>query len=238
MSGAPVGSTTLSGRRGPVGSTTPSGRRAGERQTVLVVDDEERLRKGLARSLGQEGRRALAAASGDQALDLLKSERVDLVVTDLVMPGMDGMTLVRNIRDADPGVKVIVMTAYGSTSSMQEAEELGVASYLAKPFALSSLKSVVDELLADGASRRAARAESSSGRAGVGPARPRGRRGLCTVCLAGGSALRSVAGLSRRALSFLRPRNVMVALGKGIGKATAATSGLASVFSNKEVKGE
>jgi two-component system response regulator (stage 0 sporulation protein F) len=211
---------------------------AGESQTVLVVDDEERLRKGLARSLGQDGRRALAAASGNQALDLLKRERVDLVVTDLVMPGMDGMTLVRNIRETDPSVKVIVITAYGSPSSMQEAEELGVASYMAKPFALSRLKSVVDELLAGRNSRP------------VGSACPRRHRGLCTVCLAGGNALRSAFGLSRKALSYVRPRNVIVALGKGIGRATAATSGLASAFSrsgprygphdaaNKEVKGE
>ncbi len=199
---------------------------AAERQTVLIVDDEERLRKGLARSLEQEGRRALAASSGHQALDLLKHERVDLVVTDLVMPGMDGMTLVRNIRDIDPSVKVIVITAYGSASSKQEAEELGVASYMAKPFALSRLKSVVDELLA-GSSPRC-----------LGSARPNGRPGLCTVCIAGGNALRSAFGLSRKAFSYVSPRNVMVVLGKGIGKATAATSGLASVFSKKEVKGK
>ena len=67
--------------------------------TVLIVDDEERLRRGLARSLRREDRRLLTAASGEEALGLLREgDEVDLVIADLVMPGMDGMALVREIR--------------------------------------------------------------------------------------------------------------------------------------------
>ncbi len=73
-----------------------------ETHTILIVDDEERLRKGLARSLAHGTRRTLTAASGEEALSLLKGRKIDRVITDLVMPGMDGMTLVGNIKSIWP----------------------------------------------------------------------------------------------------------------------------------------
>ena len=119
----------------------------GKTHTILIVDDEVRLRKALERSFRQEGYQTLAAASGEEALALLKKEKVDLVIADLVMPGMDGISLVRTIRGSDPGMKVIILTAYGSAESMAEAEALGVAHYLTKPFDLFHLKSRVKMLL-------------------------------------------------------------------------------------------
>ena len=90
----------------------------GKTHTILIVDDEVRLRKALERSFRQEGYQTLAAASGEEALALLKKEKVDLVIADLVMPGMDGISLIRSIRESDPGMKVIILTAYGSAESM------------------------------------------------------------------------------------------------------------------------
>ena len=190
---------------------------AGGAHTILIVDDEDRLRKALARSLSEENYRTLSAATGEGAIELLKNRKVDLVITDLVMPGMDGMTFVRNIRNAVPEIKIIIITAYGSAESMQEAKELGVACYLAKPFDLSVLKSKVKELLPGWT------------RASPEPSCRGGRSALCSVCLASGRALRATVGLSRRALPYVRPRRVLLALGR----AARAMSGLASVFTRR-----
>jgi DNA-binding response OmpR family regulator len=72
------------------------------------------------------------------------------LITELVIPGMDGMALIRRVRDTCDAIRTIIITAYGSSESMAEAETLGVSHYLAKPFDLSELKSRVDELLASG----------------------------------------------------------------------------------------
>jgi two-component system response regulator (stage 0 sporulation protein F) len=167
---------------------------AKEANSILIVDDQKRLRKGLARSLSQEDCRTLAASSGEEALRLLERTRVDLVITDLVMPGMDGMALVREMRKSALDVEVVIITAYGSAESMQEARELGVAHYLAKPFDLPNLKSKVKELLArgaDGGNRRARRRSSSAHRppAGVGlPASGRAPAEPGASCPASGRA--------------------------------------------------
>ena len=184
---------------------------AHEMHTALIVDDEERLRRALARSLAHQSRRTLTAASGEEALRLLKEEEIDLVITDLVMPGMDGMTLVRNIKDLAPSIKTIIITAYGSAGSVREAEELGVACYLAKPFDLSHLKSKVNELLAGEALPGGESSYSGGGRA------------LCPVSLTRRRALEGAVDLSRKALSYIRPRNVMPALGRAARAASRLT---------------
>ncbi len=210
-----------------------------ETHTILIVDDKERLRKGLARSLSGESRRTLTAASGEEALALSKGRKIDLVITDLVMPGMDGMALIRNIKSTMPGIEAIIITAYGSAESMQEAEELGVACYLEKPFDLSDLKSRVNELLTGkdegGRMKDEVRQTPGAEQFILHPSSfiPR------SICLAGGKTLKAVVSLSRKALSCIRPGNVvlavMLAAGKSIRRVAAATSGLASVFTKKEV---
>ncbi len=194
---------------------------AGGTHTILIVDDEERLRKALARSFSEDNYRTLSAATGEAAIDLLKNRRVDLVITDLVMPGMDGMTLVRNMRNIAPEIKMVIITAYGSAESMQEAKELGVAHYLAKPFDLADLKSKVSDLLLVAGTRASSRSSCPSGASR--------RSALCSVCLASGRALGATVGLSRRALVYVRPKRVFLALGR----ATRAISGLASVFTRR-----
>jgi DNA-binding response OmpR family regulator len=149
------------------------------------VDDEGRLRKALGRSLCREHRRILVAASGPEALGLLARHKVDVLITELVIPGMDGMALIRRVRDTCDAIRTIIITAYGSSESMAEAETLGVSHYLAKPFDLSELKSRVDELLASGGPCPS----SWVGSVGCGA--------LQWACCAAGRGLGTVVSLSR-----------------------------------------
>ncbi len=153
-----------------------------------------------------------AAASGEEALAVLATSRIDLMITDLVMPGMDGLALVRRLKRIAPATRVIIITAYGSAESMAEAEALGVSCYLAKPFDLSALKSKVNELLGAGAPLALSPDEPDSGC---------GRGALCFVCSGAGRGLGTIASASRRALEWVKPRNVMAA----VGKVTGAISG-------------
>lgn len=82
--------------------------------TVLVVDDDEPNRVTLERILVREGYATFHAASGREALEILRAKSVDLVLTDLKMPGMTGIDLLKAIRTLDPDVEVVVMTAYGT----------------------------------------------------------------------------------------------------------------------------
>ncbi len=194
-----------------------------EVRTVLIVDDEERLRKALGRSLCQENSQTLTAASGEEALDLLEKRRIDLVITDLIMPGMDGMALVRSIKSRVPSMKIIILTAYGTAESMREAEELGVAWHLAKPFDLAQLKAKVNELLQGGETSESSRDGSSC---------PNECQDVHGFWAAIGKTLGSAAAFSRQALQHIKPINVVFALGK----VTGAVSGLASRFRKSEVK--
>jgi CheY-like chemotaxis protein len=137
----------------------------------------------------------LVAASGSEALDLLVQHKVDLLVTDLVMPGMDGMALIRRARDTYDAIKTIIITAYGSSESMAEAKALGVSYYLAKPFDLSELKSRVDELLASGATCRPSWVGSG------------GRGALQLACGVAGRGLGAMIGLARKGAGYVKPKH-------------------------------
>ncbi|MHC4662681.1 MAG: response regulator [Planctomycetota bacterium] len=186
-----------------------------ELYTILIVDDEERLRKALGRSLSRKNCRTLTTVSGEEALALLKKKKIDLVITDLVMPGIDGMTLVRKIKSADSNMKIIIITAYGSTESMQEAEQLGVNCYMSKPFDLSYLKSRVNEMLTAGVASKPSR-EVQKGR--------RKHRGVHCLWFASGKTFGVATRLPQKALQIISPRNVIFVLGK----VTGTISGFAS----------
>jgi two-component system NtrC family response regulator len=103
-------------------------------ETVLIVDDEKNYLLVLSALLEEEGYEVLAASSGPEALEILKSSDLDLVVTDMKMPGMDGIELLEQIKARDPDLPVIVMTAYGTVDKAVEAMQKGAYSYLLKPF--------------------------------------------------------------------------------------------------------
>jgi DNA-binding NtrC family response regulator len=103
------------------------------RRRILIVEDDEIFLRPLQRTLEVAGYETITAASGEDALDLLKSDDVDLVLTDKRLPGMDGVELVRRIKAEHADLGVVVMTAYGTIESAVEAMRLGAADYLVKP---------------------------------------------------------------------------------------------------------
>lgn len=103
--------------------------------TILIVDDEPDLLAGLKRSLQPDmDCRVLLACSGAEALKLMETEVVDIVLTDIRMPEMDGMTLLREIKERDSQIIVIVMTAYGTIEKAVEAIKSGAYDFIEKPF--------------------------------------------------------------------------------------------------------
>jgi len=100
---------------------------------VLVVDDEEVVRLGYRRVLAADGFCVIAAGNGHEALDLMGADRFDVVLLDLRMPGMDGMDVLRAIKEQWPRSEVVVVTGYPSIDTAKEAVKLGAYDYLAKP---------------------------------------------------------------------------------------------------------
>ncbi len=103
------------------------------RPQVLIVDDDEAVLSGLAANLDAEGYEVLPAASARDALDLLETKPVDLVLTDLVMEGMDGLSLLRMLVRDRPGLPVVVITGHGSATNAIEAVREGAADFIQKP---------------------------------------------------------------------------------------------------------
>jgi two-component system response regulator PilR (NtrC family) len=110
---------------------------------ILVVDDEKSMREFLAIMLRKEGYEVLVADGGDAALDALRRDPVDLVVTDVRMPKTDGMAVLRATKDLSPNTAVLVITAFASTETAVEAMKLGAYDYITKPFKLDELKLIV-----------------------------------------------------------------------------------------------
>jgi two-component system response regulator AtoC len=110
---------------------------------VLIVDDEMNIRRVLAAMLKREGYEATTSADGEQAMAVLAKTPVDVVVTDLVMPRMGGMDLLKRIAIDFPDVPVIVITAHGSVDSAVAALKSGAFDYITKPFEQEELKKVI-----------------------------------------------------------------------------------------------
>lgn len=103
-------------------------------ETVLIVDDEKNYPPILSAVLEEEGFETLTAYSGEEALSVLKNSDVDLVLTDMKMPSMDGIELLERIKEKDPGLPVIMMTAHGTVEKAVEAMQKGAYNYILKPF--------------------------------------------------------------------------------------------------------
>jgi two-component system, NtrC family, response regulator HydG len=115
--------------------------------TVLVVDDDDANRITLERILEREGYRVLHAESGRAAMERLREARADLVLTDLKMPGMSGIDLLKAVRKLDPDVQIVVMTAYGTVETAVEAMKEGAYDFVAKPLKRLELVSTVAKAL-------------------------------------------------------------------------------------------
>jgi len=115
-------------------------------ERVLIVDDEENARIGLKKLLALDGFQVDAAANGFEALEYLAAHPVDLVITDINMPEMNGLVFLRELNRAYPSINVIMVTAYGGVESYLEAMNLGAFEYLNKPVRLEELKAVMERL--------------------------------------------------------------------------------------------
>ena len=102
-------------------------------QTILVVDDEETIREVVRRYLELEGFNVKEAADGLEALDAIRSEPPDLIVLDLMLPGIDGLSLTQHIRH-DRRIPIIMLTAKGEASDRIRGLDMGADDYIAKPF--------------------------------------------------------------------------------------------------------
>jgi two-component system NtrC family response regulator len=103
-------------------------------ETILVVDDEKNYLLVLSAVLEEEGYEVLTAQGGHEALEIQKSSDLDLILTDMKMPAMDGIELLENIKALDPDLPVIMMTAHGTIDKAVEAMQKGAYSYILKPF--------------------------------------------------------------------------------------------------------
>jgi two-component system response regulator AtoC len=115
---------------------------------MLVVDNEARMRQILELALGSMGHEVVQAADGVEALAAIDATRFDLVLTDLRMPRMDGMQLLRELRERGEEVPVIVLTAYGTIETAVEAMRLGASDYIIRPFEIETIELAVTRTLA------------------------------------------------------------------------------------------
>lgn len=117
------------------------------RPALLVVDDEALARQNLSHLFRKEGYRVTTCADGAAALAALERERFDVVLTDLRMPGIDGMALLKACREHHPNTKVIMLTAFASLDNAVAAVKAGAFHYLAKPFRLAEVRELVARAL-------------------------------------------------------------------------------------------
>jgi two-component system response regulator AtoC len=123
-------------------------------QRVLVVDDETKMQRVLEIMLKRMGHEVVCASNGQEALAAQLADPADLVISDLRMPGMTGIDLLRNLRAQGQDVPVIIMTAYGTIESAVEAMKLGACDYIVRPFDVDALEIAIDRILSLGRMQR------------------------------------------------------------------------------------
>lgn len=123
-------------------------------KTILVVDDEEVIRDFFKRTLTEY--RVMTAASGEEALLLIKNDRPDLVLLDIKMPGIDGIETLRQIKRIDRGIAVVILSAHGTLKTSIEAARLGAHDSISKPFDLGNMQSVIKDAVFGGKKEPAA----------------------------------------------------------------------------------
>ncbi len=114
---------------------------------LLVIDDEEIVLKSCRKILEAEGHQVFIALSGQEAFALLTKEPIDVVITDIKMPGMDGMEVLERMKKEYPDILVIMITGYSTVQSAVQAMKLGAFDYIPKPFTPDEVSVVVEKAL-------------------------------------------------------------------------------------------
>ena len=116
-------------------------------KTILVIDDEPNYQNMMEFLFSSEGFRVLKASSGVEALEILKREEVELIITDMKMPQMDGLDLAKAVKEMCPSMPIVLMTGFSIESRVQEALNINAKACLHKPFSIDEMKEVVHGIL-------------------------------------------------------------------------------------------
>ncbi len=131
------------------------------KDTLLIVDDDASQLSVIAAIFEEQGFRVRTAPNGQSALLLLKSQPVSVLITDLKMPGMDGLSLLRACREINPGLEAVILTAHANTTTAFQAAKLGACHYIEKPYDIQQLTHAVQEAISR-SSKGALRASAQS----------------------------------------------------------------------------
>jgi len=118
-----------------------------EKKTILVVDNGETIRETLAKILEREGYNVLTAQDGEAAMRILRDQRVNVILSDVCMPRMDGNKLLKQAKSILPDVEVILMTGHGKTEMGLEALQAGAFDFIQKPFTKLALHKTIKQAL-------------------------------------------------------------------------------------------
>jgi len=113
---------------------------------ILIVEDEAKMRRLLELNLGDDGFTTHSAEDAETGLKLLRENSIDLVLTDLKLPGMNGLEFLQTIKRQNAALPVVVMTAFGSVETAVEAMKAGASDYVLKPFSLTEMRMVIRRL--------------------------------------------------------------------------------------------
>lgn len=125
-----------------------------DKKRLLIVDDQVGIRILLLEVFATEGYDTFQAANGRTALEIVRTQRPDLVLLDMKIPGMDGLEILKQIKEYDRSIKVIMMIAYGELDMIKEATDLGALMHFTKPFDIDEMRLAVNLQIGEGSSSR------------------------------------------------------------------------------------
>lgn len=152
----------------------------GEDIKILVVDDEQIVLDSIAKHLRKEPYEVIGVLTAQEGLDLIRSDDIDIVLTDLMMPEIDGLELMKMVKDDHPSMPVVMITGYATINTALQATQLGAFDYIAKPFSKKELLAVVhravDVVRAKGSGSEPGEKSEHSGSPRIGDPRTIGDR--------------------------------------------------------------
>jgi len=138
-----------------------------KKKRILIIDDDHSMRLALSESLESCGYETEASEDGYEALNLFRKKRFDLVLTDMRMPKMTGIDVLKSVKNMSPDIPVILLTAYGTVGTAVEAMKEGAAEFIMKPFSLDDLETIVKNVLVSSKSETSQKQEPSQTTPGI-----------------------------------------------------------------------